>query len=320
MRGRRRPALAGAVLGLIAITVLAAWSAPARANCTMSLVSRMQVQRDGAQVLVDVSFNDKPAKMIFDTGAAESLISSEAASRLGLRVMHREERDASPGLVGGIGGDRDVVEMTARKVNLGGLTARDFDFLVADIGDVADGLLSVGLIAQFDIDLDLVEQQVRLFRPGGDCSAPAAFLSSPLYEVPLRPAGEDRRPRVVVEVGEKKVVALVDSGAAHTAIYRRAARRLGLDLQNLTADPAVAVSGVGPRRVSGVRHVFEPVSVGDLEFDNMPVEILDDHGEDEVEMVLGADFMMRVHVWISYSSHTLIMQYPPRASKPIESK
>jgi hypothetical protein len=34
-----------------------------------------------------------------------------------------------------------------------------------------------------------------------------------------------------------------------------------------------------------------------------------------VDVLLGEDFISRVHLWISYSSHTLIMQYPPKPSK-----
>jgi len=34
-------------------------------------------------------------------------------------------------------------------------------------------------------------------------------------------------------------------------------------------------------------------------------------------MLLGADFQARVHLWISYSSRTLIMQYPALPSPPI---
>jgi hypothetical protein len=66
-----------------------------------------------------------------------------------------------------------------------------------------------------------------------------------------------------------------------------------------------------------VRHVFEPVSVGDLTFEHMKVDVLDDRRGDEVEMLLGADFQQAVHLWISYSSHTLIMQFPPRPSKKV---
>ncbi len=59
--------------------------------------------------------------------------------------------------------------------------------------------------------------------------------------------------------------------------------------------------------------------MGDLVFGNMKVAVLDEAAGDDTDMLLGADFQTKVHLWISYSSHTLIMQYPPRASKQISS-
>jgi predicted aspartyl protease len=263
-------------------------------------------------------FNDKPASLIFDTGSFTSILTQKAVARLGLPVARAEEFNAVTGTLGGIGGSRNWIAVTAQRVELGGLHAKNYNFLAADVvPPPADGLLSADLISQFDIDLDFPEQQVVLYRPLGDCSAPAAFLSSPLYAVPLRPFGEDRRPRVMVTIGGKDVVAMIDTGAGRTAIFRHAAERLGLRMDDLAADPRSTVSGVGPRSVMAVRHVFEPVSVGDLTFEHMKVDVLDDRRGDEVEMLLGADFQQAVHLWISYSSHTLIMQFPPRPSKKV---
>ncbi len=298
---------------VLALTLALATSAQA---CEMALVSRLPVRQVGPELLVPVSLNGKPAEMIFDTGAYSSLVTEAAATRVGLRVTRREEYDAQPGLASGIGGARASQEMTARTVELGGIRARDFDFDVADfLKPPIDGLLSLNLIAQFDIDFDVVEQQIRLFRPQGDCSAPAAFLSQPLYVVPLRPTGLDRRPRIRIQIGKATLVAAVDTGASHSAIFRGAAERLGLHLADLRGEPSLMVHGVGSELVRAVRHAVEPVTIGDLTFSNMRLDVLDDRGGDEVEMLLGADFLSTVHMWISYSSHSLILQYPPRASK-----
>ncbi len=80
-------------------------------------------------------------------------------------------------------------------------------------------------------------------------------------------------------------------------------------------------------------HVFSAVKIGSFEIHNMSIEIiaqmnngvshhhvgslLEDveygEGGDE-EMLLGADFMQKVHLWISHSANRLIMQYPPQPS------
>ncbi len=289
--------------------------APARA-CEMNLVSTLPVRQLGSDLLVPITMNGQQAEMIFDTGAAISLVTQAAATRVGLRVIHREEGSSQPILAGGIGGARAALVMKAHTMDIGGLHARDMDIAVSDfMHPPIDGLLSLDLIAKFDVDLDVIESKIMLYRPRGDCSAPAAFLAQPLYPIPLRPTGEDPRPRITVQVGSQTVIAAIDTGAYHSAIFRGAADRLGLHPAALTAEPVLTVNGIGPRAVRAVRHAIEPVTIGDLEFSNMRLDVLDDAADDEVEMLLGADFLQTVHLWISYSSHTLILQYPPQASK-----
>jgi hypothetical protein len=48
----------------------------------------------------------------------------------------------------------------------------------------------------------------------------------------------------------------------------------------------------------------------------MPVEIVDQRSDEDADMLLGLDFLSRVHVWLSFSSRTLVMQYLPEPSPP----
>jgi predicted aspartyl protease len=305
---------------LAAVSLGWALSATARADCRMNQVSRLPLERMGSYRLVSVLFNGKPADMIFDTGFDTSVITLRAARRLGLPQMRGEDiQNGTMGTLIGIGGERNSMTITAHALDIGGLKGRDYNMLAADVVEPpADGLLSIDLLSNFDVDLDFPEEQMVLYQPVGDCSAPAAFLASPLYTVPLRPIGEDRRPRVEVTVDGKQVVALIDTGAPRSAIFRRAAERLGIRMDELTSEPRFTTGGIGPDQVEAVTHVFEEVDIGDLAFNNMKIDVLDDHGPGEVDMLLGADFQRKVHLWISYSSHSLIMQDPPRASKRIE--
>ncbi len=114
-------------------------------------------------------------------------------------------------------------------------------------------------------------------------------------------------------------VRICDASDATSWPFTHAAARLGVRFDELSADEHLVSSGIGSRRVSTVRHAFEAVSVGDLTFSNMKLDVLKDSaGADGVEMILGADFQRKVHLWISYSSHSLIMQYPPKPSKKPE--
>ena len=301
----------------VAASLALPWSGTAAwGGCTMARVSQLALQPSQGHVLVEATLNGGVARLIFDTGAFTSLLTETAVSRLGLVHMQGEEVRNTLGVVSGIGGERTARFVTAHRVEFGGLHARDYNFMAADLPlRWADGLLSIDLISQFDVDLDFPEAQINLYRPTGDCSAPAAFLAGPLYSVPLQPTGEDRRPRVPVFVNGHRLVALVDTGATRSALFRSAAAELGLLPFGHAAPSRYKAGGIGPEQVASTREVVDELTVGDLTVQNMPLMVLDQSLGDDVQMLLGADFQSRVHLWVSYSSHTLIMQYPPQPSK-----
>jgi len=300
-----------AALALMAVAGCAADPVPGA--CKLAKISDLPVQRLRRHLLIDARINDKPARLVFDTGAFTSLITPGAASRLQLSFA------SFGGDVSGIGGRRIATIMSAHSVELGKLHGRNFLFMSADLGEfgeafATDGLLSSDLLSKWDIDLDLHAEQVRLYLPVGDCRFPSAFLRGSLYQVPMLPTAEDHRPRITVTIGGQKFTALVDTGADTTSIYRHAAARLGLHIADLAADRHTLMRGVGPRAVRSVTHVFEPMAIGDLTVQHMPIDIIDEAADEPVDILLGADFQERVHLWISYSSGTLIMEYPPLPS------
>ncbi len=291
----------------------------ALAECKMAQVSQLPLTRGAEGFLVAVTLNGKPAQLVFDTGTSTTILNLTTVARLGLPAMRGEGVDGLLSTVSGIGGSKNAMAVTAQTVNIGGLKGRDYNFIASEvIRPPADGLLSIDLISQFDVDLDLPENRIALYRPNGDCRAPAAFLSGPLSSVPLRPHGNDRRPRINVSVDGQELVAMIDTGATHTAMFRHAAERVGIASNFTETGPHNMATGVGPRRVNTVMQRLKSLTVGDLTFEKMPVAVLDDNARDEVDMLLGADFQRMVHLWISYSSGTLIMQFPPLASKHAE--
>ena len=208
-----------------------------------------------------------------------------------------------------------------------------------------DGLFGMNMMAAYDIDLDFTGRKASLFLPQGDCKKPAVTLQQPLYTVPLLSIVHDRQTALTVLLDGQRMKAVLDTGAPRTTMFRHSAQRLGLDLSGLTATDTPIVRGVGTLDVPAIKHVFPTVTIGSLVLHNMPVDIvaqrntgIDRHhtgsliesdvddangntadgdepgGED---MLLGADFLQAVHVWISHSSQTLVMQYPPKPSPVI---
>ena len=191
------------------------------------------------------------------------------------------------------------------------------DFTVPAGKHHADGLLGADFLAAYDVDLDVPEGKSILFKVVSGCTAPAAVLNEPTYMAKLEDTGNplDLRPMVIVTIGTLRVKALVDSGSPDTSLFRNTARRLGLLTNDIGDEPHLMTGGVGRHPIFEVHRVSPPMTVGEITVNHLPVSILDQHSDTSgVGMLLGLDFLMRVHAWFSFSSHTLFMQYPPGPS------
>jgi predicted aspartyl protease len=287
--------------------------------CRLALNSRVPIRQDGT---IEVTIAGAPARLLLDTGSFTTMVTTQAAGRLRLRPdpdtsMTFRGVTQDPWSMVGIGGSRLGSEVMASTFEVGALVGRKFHLLTADLPlGHADGLLSTDFLTEYDIDLDFPAQEIRLFKAYGSCDRPKVFLQAPLYATPLLQDADDRRPRVAALIDGHRLVALIDTGAQHSAIFARAAEILGIGAGDETTDRSFKVHGIGPSAVAAVEHVFPSVTVGDLTLRNMRLQILADRSHDDIDMLLGADFQRRMHLWISYSSQSLIMQYPPLASPP----
>jgi predicted aspartyl protease len=271
-------------------------------------------------LLTPAFLNEHPTTMMLDTGSDLTIITRPAAERLNLALR------TTNGTVEGIGGDQALYVLTAKTFRIGELHGEHLYLGASKVGmdsdgDAIDGIFGSDFLSNYDVDFDLPEQKVRLFKVVAGCNGPAARLDEPLYYAPLaRPNDlDDKRPHVLVVIDGVRLDAIVDSGAESTAIFRNAARRLGLRLADLTADPHDRGYGVGPKARDEIRHIMAPIQVGDITISHLPVDIIDQRSGGDADMLLGLDFFARVHVWLSFHSHTMIMQYPAKPSPKLQS-
>ncbi len=265
-------------------------------------------------LVTTVEINGAPADLILDTGSFGTVLTREAVTRL-----HLPSPDWTLAEARGIGGSRSLSVLQTAQFKLGRLHGRNLHFAVFDSPRVlgitqVDGLLGMDLMSQFDIDLDLPEHKVILYKALSDCSTPRAALADVTDVLPMEQRANESSVVVQVSIAGKTMRAVLDSGAGSNVIFRGAARRLGLDDAALAADRVGHMGGIGPRAVPYRQHVIEPVTIGVLTIRNMPVEISQERGDGDIDMILGLDFFERVHVWMSFSSHTVITEFPPKAS------
>jgi predicted aspartyl protease len=304
----------------------------AHATCTLGAVAVLPVRMQHGSIVMQVDINGQQANLILDTGAFATVLTPEAASRLGVR-MAQLDSDTQ-----GVGGVQHTYRGTAAHMRVGNMKADGMELagsqmLAASGPGGVDGLFGMNMMAAYDIDLDLAGQHAILFEADGNCRTPTVALAQPLYDVPLVSITHNRQADIDIVINGKPLRAVVDSGASSTTMFRQAASRLGVDMRALHGPGHHEGRGIGPRPVAAMTHVFETVSIGNLTIHNMPIEVIDqantginrvhvgslleDPSDGEAggeDMLLGADFMQKVHVWISHSSQRMIMQYPPQLS------
>jgi clan AA aspartic protease (TIGR02281 family) len=255
--------------------------------------------------------------MIVDTGAQVTVVSQRTADRLGLQ--------ATPaGHAMGIGGAIDASLFFTRSFQIGQLRGRRFPLLISDFNfpvgaQTADGLLGADFLSSYDVDFDLPEARLDLYSVRGGCGPGAAFLDPPLFHAPLLASGQrlDFRPRVAVRINGQRFLAMIDTGAPRTVMFRDAADRAGFGLNSPGAQHVRAARGVGQRAVAAVLTLAPLVEVGDIGVRNMPIEVVDQVVQnDDPDMLIGMDFLVRVHTWFSFATHDVVMQVPPRPSPP----
>ena len=279
--------------------------------------------------IVAADINGRRANLIADTGASSTNLELSSAPRLGVS-LHRGNRDNQ-----GIGGGEHAYRGFADTLRLSQLMLRGRFVGGTDVpaDPQIDGLLGMDLLTPYDIDLDFIGQHILLFDPTGGCFIPTVAMAPTLYIAPLAYIRNDALAEVDVVIDGKHIRALIDSGSPTSVLFRHAAARLNLNLDRFNGPDHHESRGVGPKRIKSFTQVFPRIAIGNFALKGLPVEVLDQPGfaiervhtgylladDDDgqvgaEQMILGVDFLDKVHVWISHSSRRLIMQYPPKAS------
>jgi len=285
-------------------------------GCIMVHVATLPLDTTDDGLVTTVRLNGTDIKMLVDTGAELTVVRQAAADRLKLSATRLPDR------LYGIGGARYAAVFEAKTFEIGKLHGQNLDMVVSDFAvrpsSGIDGLLGMDFLSQYDIDLDLPDNKIRLFKAVRGCHSVSAALEEPLYPQPMYFQNNGAGPSATIQVaiGGRHVLARIDSGATTTALYRDAKSRAGVTTANLANNQHSYMVGTGPRKVESIEHTVEAITIGDITLNNLPVAIMDTRSDDDTDMLLGLDFLSRVHVWLSFSSHTVVMQYPPKPSPP----
>lgn len=278
------------------------------AACETRERARIPLDVKGGAILVEVMINDRPARMILDTGAQRSVVTKEVVSRLDL-ALDEWVATTTRG-VGGVERNRNALP---RSIALGGVPlerrtrTRDTSLTVGTLPHAAiDGLLGRDFLSVFDLDLDMRVPAVTLMSVSGCTGAFLPWVRPYAALAVSNPA--DTALVVEVALDDVPLRALLDTGAGITVLAAPGMSRVGLTVEALGQSPKMHASGLGPKVVSGWSHRFRSLRIGPDTMQAPALWVAPVRLKPIVDMLLGADWLAGRRVWISFATAQVFVE------------
>jgi predicted aspartyl protease/tetratricopeptide (TPR) repeat protein len=243
--------------------------------------------------------NGVEVPMLVDSGAFFSMLSASTAEQLKLPL-----RNLPPGLrIEGYTGRIEARRTRVEKLGLLGAELRNVEFIVGgnELGAGIMGVLGRNILAGADTEYDLAHGAVRLSFPKGECDK-TNFAhwagEAPVVVVPLdyqqQPA--DTAIRLEVRINGQRALALLDTGAPHTSLTLKAARRAGIEERNLT--PYGRAGGAGEGKVTSWTGSVDLFELGGEKISHNRFHIDDADGRDH-DILVGLDYFLSHRIYVS---------------------
>jgi tetratricopeptide (TPR) repeat protein len=295
-------------LGCLGISALLASQARAD-GCQLKDYGTLPVEMVGGQATTMVKINGADTRFVLDTGAFFNTMSRANAMSLGLNL-----RPAPFGFrIGGIGGTAGVQFTQVKDFGILDTTLHHIAFIVGGT-DAGHGLLGANLLDLVDLEIDLAHGKLTLFS-AVDCEkhSLAYWSKNGKYnDADIVSTGNehDRRTFFNVMINGKKVRAVLDSGAYATVLSRRAAERVGIDLNAPDVEAGSNGIGIGARSVKTWTVRVDSFSVGTETIQHSQMQVIDGKiGDGETDMLLGVDFLLAHHMFIANSQRKAYFTY-----------
>jgi len=275
-------------------------------------------------VVADGQINGQPVKVLVDTGSSLSMISRAAAVKMGLAF-----RPVTGVSLYGIGGQRQAYGTTVTSLQIGQLVAKNIDLLGSDsIGNPQIAMvLGNDILSQFDVEFDLADHVLRLFKPEGCVADQLAYWNKPYSLAPLLPTSRDSPSiRTPVSLNGQTISAELDSGAGASVVDAAAAARVGVVIDtSVTTEPARGIGqaprpvkigqfktfALGEEKIGNVRlgliRLVADMQMTDQQTDTRIAQSVS--GDVEPMMLIGQDFLRSHRVLVANREHALLFSY-----------
>jgi predicted aspartyl protease len=269
------------------------------------------------RILLDLSIDGEPAKMILDTGGAVSTLEEAYVDRRKLPAV-----DSGRKIVG-MTGTQLYRATRVSELTLGNAVAHDVVFQVTSLlrnggngGPV--GLFGADFLVPHEVELDPEAGRVTLFSPD-HCPGNVVYWAKEYFRVPFDMT-PDGRIEVAVTIDGKVFHGLVDTGAPMTTMRLAVAQAaFNITPESVDEQSRGYTNGVDGVKISAFAHNFQSLTFGGITLQNTKVVIADiDSGQGathagsritgnskQPDLLIGMSLLSRLHMFISYSERAL---------------
>ncbi|MCS0583506.1 retroviral-like aspartic protease family protein [Massilia pinisoli] len=283
--------------------------APAYAagSCQYVQLAKLPIHYRGAglEITVDGRINGKPATMLADTGAYAILLTAPGAEAFQLK-----RREAFEYAIG-VGGRSDMHEAYLDEFSIGGTRpAKGWARVVEDMGEKPpyDAIAGVPFLMQTDLEVALADKELRFFQASGCDDAFLAYWDRNAVKIPYRRQGAPW-PVFSIEINGNLMSAIIDTGTTASTITAYAARKFGLATSKPDPKELSYTTGGGTRRVpTWITHT-QSIKIGGETILDADIQVIDDRGRSDVDVILGADFLRAHRVLFAISQQNIYLSY-----------
>lgn len=301
------------------VLALLGTSPPAFAeSCNLRLNAELPL-RQASAIFVQAAIQGQPIPMMLDTGSPLTTIDRGTAEKFGLSLRPDPQVRAH-----GLGGDLRVSLVTIPDFQLGpqhikNLTIRSVEGMRSDAKQMRGGLLGQDVLRDYDLELDVRGNRLALYEKAACAHAPP--WSEDSMTVPIYGA---RTGRIYFEIklNGQALKAELDSGATHTTVSWKGARRLGLAEDSPGMEETGSTIGVDGKPLPNKKYRFDSFEIEGEVIRNPRLRILDFYrsrtapaseqmlrSQEQAEILLGGDWLRAHRVYVAREAGEMHFTY-----------